>query len=219
MIVILGGALAVVAGGMTALAASSGSNPSTPATTVTASSPSPAGGSGEPPGEPPPEAQVPDVVARAYGVFRRPAATTDALPAAVADHMGGTGLGVNAAHARHLGVGASGTDYYLVPGKNALCLSTPDLLGCSTADQAARDGMVGTMSCSGDVLRIFGAVPDGVSALYVVSRSGHRTQIAPNGNLFELTVSKYPETELPTTISWQDGGGAEHKLPVPVSCG
>ena len=149
----------------------------------------------------------------AFSAFRRPGRPSDGVVASNPQVLQGLGQAqrqsqVNPSLAREVHAGADGS-VYLVPGDGTLCLVSVGgvgvTVGCTRDDDAARNGMVFTMTTS-DSMVVRGVYPDGTTRVEVVDDAGRATPVALGpDNGFWISVHRA------AAISRRSADGAVHR--------
>lgn len=166
-------------------------------------------------------------IARNFGVFRRSRKPGDVLTRIDAGTR--TSDGENLALSRRAARTASGDTYYLVPGRNALCiLGDNGSGGCSPLDRAKRGDLLVVLcapSLADTHLRIIGLFPDGVEHVIFERADGMRDQVRVENNALAVDLPRAIATELPLVARWSGPNGeTSQEVPIPpdalgVQCG
>lgn len=180
--------------------------PSPPPPTVEATSPP------QQPSPSTPEAvSVDPSLQQEFGVFRSDAPVAPAqLPNSITSSDIARRFGANPSLARDADSGL-----FLVPGNGEVCIADEHTVTCGTPENA-QAGQLVAIECGpwlqqGEV-KLFGAIPDGVTSMQVTSAQGVNEAPVTN-NVYSITA-----TSQPTQVSWHDDAGS-HTLPIPAEAG
>lgn len=149
-----------------------------------------------------------------FGVLRRAAQPSDAVPDGVRAHIAaamGPDVGVNPGLARRALRTALGEELYVVPGRGWVCLaSSAGAAGCAPTDQVAL-GYAVTLQRIPSGVRLGGLVPDGVTTVTIRGAAGESATASAEGNAWRADVAFDP-----ASVAWARGG-ASGEVSVPVS--
>ncbi len=187
---------------------------------ATTSAPEPAGVNATPAVQHSSDAPLASAVAN-YAILGRPRTPADGIRSFSPD---GFPFGADASEARRAPTAAGDYVYWVVPGRDGVCLvsfspTSGGGAGCSSYTQLrSRHGAINTVgSCAHctlphDETAVFGLVPNGISQVRVRFKSGRSRILAARQNTFAAIV-----TGKPTAAIYSDGS-ATHTLPI-ASCG
>lgn len=156
-----------------------------------------------------------------FSVLARARSAKDDLPALAVERIrqSGRGFGIDPAKARHGVTTPSGHAIFVVPGDGMVGLyDSSGGGGFSTVEHAASGEMVMVDLCApgltGGKVRVYGLLPDGVSDVALVRRSGATTPLQTENNVYaaELQVTGDP----PTSVQWAAAGGTTSQAQIPI---
>jgi hypothetical protein len=154
-----------------------------------------------------------------FAVLRRTQSAGDALPATAVAH-GRSVFGANPALARRARPAADGSDIFVAPGTQGICLAgraTGTL--CAPSGQALAGEAFGWSVCGttppGKVA-LYGLVPDGASNLAVTLRDGSAVSQEAQGNVLYALFDTAAASGLPNAVVWDTADGS-HKAAVLVA--
>ena len=176
------------------------------------------------------ETAAPDEIAASLradfgGVFGRPAAQSDELPAALVGRLSAASVKMNPGLARQIIALDSGLSLYLIPAaRDRVCLvDQTGSGGCSRISEVRTYGIVMTDECSAAAdkgnLLVYGVVPDAVHSVQLVTADGESTQVAVGGNAWHAEAPRRGDGS-PREVRWTDGGDVQRvAMPAPSSSG
>ena len=166
----------------------------------------------------PPSGVDPSVSAQ-LSVFRRPATSADALPAAYTDGLqrGYQDQAPSVAQARHVAAD-NGQGAYLVPTSGGVCVINANESLCTPLTSLAGAAVIDL--CSPNLplgeLELEWLLPDGSTNVSLGMSDGSTTSFASAFNVYIARLPYTRSSALPTTINWTDASGAVQSARTPI---
>lgn len=135
-----------------------------------------------------PASVVPTQQAAAFAILRRPATTTDALPASMLPEPFVRIYGANLALARRVQGLPQGVEAWLVPGNGSLCLVTNGGATCGRDATINEYGLAIESGSGSGPQSVAGVVPDGVRSVTITLVDGSEQDATVVDNGYAATV-------------------------------
>jgi hypothetical protein len=161
-------------------------------------------------------------IRESFGVFRRARSSQrDALPSL--DPAARVTEGENVRLSRRAAATPSGDSYYLVPGRNSICLFGENGSGgCTGIERAMRGDLIVSLCAprlAEDQLRVIGMFPDGVASVTFELADGTAVEVPVQQNALAADFAR-TGPKLPLSARWTAPAGDEAlSLPIPPDAG